>query len=497
MRLTFKKISIEHKAMNTNEMIQYINERYSRKYNTDKLEYKTIKASFILNCPKHGEFTTNYNTMLLSKLSSACPICKKLERGEVYDTESCKLKIESRYGKDHFNLSKLEYNGYRKEVVIGCKNGHGFFSILPDRIYVYDDCPQCSLKAKYSKRLLSIEEYIKKASEKHKNLYTYDDLTSYNGLLKPVIITCKKHGNFTQLAGNHLGGKGCPTCGIVQTKAEIEIIEWLQENNIKYVHKHRNKYEIDIYIPEYKIGIEYNGLYWHSEIYKEKDYHQKKRDHFAKQDIRIIYIWEDEWKTNSDKLKQYLLYQLGKCDTVFYARKCSTKEIESKIANKFLETHHLLGKTIAKHYIGLYYNNNLVSVAAFSNSGSSRGQNCWELIRYASVGSVIGGLGKIMKYFTTQNSVKQVISYTDNDKFSGNSYQLSGFILIDEIKPDYKTFSQKEYWRHAKQYTKLSNLVKILTNFNPELTEHANCLNNEIYRVYDSGKLKWTYNSIL
>lgn len=56
------------------------------------------------------------------------------------------------------------------------------------------------------------EEFVEKSNIVHKNVYTYGN-TVYDGNDKPVIITCKKHGDFKQIAGYHLDGNGCQECG--------------------------------------------------------------------------------------------------------------------------------------------------------------------------------------------------------------------------------------------------------------------------------------------
>lgn len=483
--------------MNTIDLIQYINERFNNKYITDNLIFVSNKTAFNLTCPKHGEFEITRSAILLSKLNSACPKCKKLEKGEVYDTESCAAKIEGKFGKDHFDLTKLNYQGYRTEIEVGCKHGHGFFKILPDRLYVYDDCPQCSMNAKYNKQLLSWEEYKIRASIVHKEYYSYNNNNKYNGLLKPIVITCPKHGDFKQLAGNHLnGGKGCIKCSATISKPESLLKQWIVDSGIEIIEQHRDKYEIDIFIPSLALGIEFNGLYWHSELKKDKHYHVVKQQYFKEKGIRIIFIWEDEWRDKPELIKAYLTHQLNLNKNKTYARKCIINQIDSKLANGFLKNNHLQGSTIAALYLGIFYEKILVGVGAFTKAGSARGQNQWELIRYATQINIVGGLGKIMGV-ATRLIQEDIISYSDNDKYTGISYDKSGFDFVQELPTDYKTFTFASKTRNAKQHTKRENLAKILGDkFNPELTEHQNCVQNKIYRVYDSGKKKWAYKYV-
>ena len=71
---------------------------------------------------------------------------------------------------------------------------------------------------------------------------------------------------------------------------------------IKYSGKKEDKYkEIDIYFPELKKGIEYNGSTWHEEgnpknsFSKPIGYHKEKQEIFAKKGINILFIWDYEW----------------------------------------------------------------------------------------------------------------------------------------------------------------------------------------------------------
>lgn len=54
--------------------------------------------------------------------------------------------------------------------------------------------------------------YIEKANKKHNGKYGYTK-TIYTGSKDKLIITCPIHGDFTQVANQHLFGTGCPKCG--------------------------------------------------------------------------------------------------------------------------------------------------------------------------------------------------------------------------------------------------------------------------------------------
>lgn len=90
----------------------------------------------------------------------------------------------------------------------------------------------------------STSNFIDKAKTVHNGLYTYEK-TIIVKRREPVIITCKVHGDFKQLAGNHLKGMGCPICGRERTSQASAAKA--QRAGEKFVTdaltKHGNKYD--------------------------------------------------------------------------------------------------------------------------------------------------------------------------------------------------------------------------------------------------------------
>lgn len=107
----------------------------------------------------------------------------------------------------------------------------------------------------------------------------------------------------------------CPTCYpnlIGYSTQEKEVVEFLKDYTLE--ENNRNiipPYELDIYLPDYKLAIEYNGVYWHSEEFLNKDYHQNKVKLCHQQGIRLLHIWEDEWLEDSNKVKARILYYIN------------------------------------------------------------------------------------------------------------------------------------------------------------------------------------------
>jgi hypothetical protein len=88
-------------------------------------------------------------------------------------------------------------------------------------------------------RKLTQQEFIEKAMLLHGDKYIYDK-SIYNGLTALIIITCRIHKDFLQLASHHLQGKGCRKCGNIQGH---KLLLCSQEEFIeKSIAVHGNKY---------------------------------------------------------------------------------------------------------------------------------------------------------------------------------------------------------------------------------------------------------------
>ena len=114
-----------------------------------------------------------------------------------------------------YSYDNCNYIGYLKPITITCKI-HGDFNIRVDHFLGGSGCLKCAIEKNSKKRTLTNDEFISKAKEVHGDKYSYDK-TVYRGRKEKIIITCPIHGDFEQLAGNHLEGNGCKKCAIEKT----------------------------------------------------------------------------------------------------------------------------------------------------------------------------------------------------------------------------------------------------------------------------------------
>ena len=254
-----------------------------------------------------------------------------------------------------------------------------------------------------------------------------------------------------------------------------------------------NGKEIDIYLPEMNLAIEFNGLYWHSEVYKDKMYHQEKTILCENKGIQLIHIWEDDWLDKKDIVKDIIQSKLGMNDKI-PARKCTIKEVSSKESKEFLEKYHIQGNVNASIRIGLYYDDSLVEIATFGklrNILHSNGQeNQYELYRLCSKSgyTVVGGVSKLLTHFIRKYQPKQIVSYANLDISNGNVYN-SFFKKISITSPGYY-WSKDGYKYHRSNFTKH---ILVKNGYDKNKTEEEIMHELGYYKVYDSGNIKYVW----
>lgn len=293
----------------------------------------------------------------------------------------------------------------------------------------------------------------------------------------------------------------CVYCNkiIKQTSiAEKEILSFIKSiYNKEIIENYKDKYEIDIYLPELNIGFEYNGLYWHSEENRGKKYHKEKKDFFIKKGIKLYYIWEDHWIYKKEIIKSIISNKLKVNTNKIWARKCQIKEItDNKITKDFLENNHIQGNINSSIKIGLFYNDELVSIATFGKLRKSLGNKNlddeWELLRFCSLinTNVIGSASKILKYFIKKYNPFKIHSYSYNDYTDGDIYSKIGFTYISDNMYNYYWIKDKKRY-HRFNFRK-DKLVKL--GYDKNKTEKEIMYELGFFRIFDCGSKKYTFS---
>jgi hypothetical protein len=256
--------------------------------------------------------------------------------------------------------------------------------------------------------------------------------------------------------------------------------------------------ELDFYIPFKKIAFELNGLYWHSEVGGGRDrfYHVTKSKNCLFHGVRLVHILESEWNSKQELVKSVIKNILGYAPpNRVFARHCEIREIGIQMKDEFLELNHLQGKDKSTVKLGLFFNNELVSVMTFRKSSRFDKKIDWELMRFCNkVGfSVVGGASKLFAYFTKRWVPNNVVSYSDKRYFDGNLYTKLGFNYVHDSTPNYHYITDNYKGLKGRMSFQKHKLKEILPVFDASLSEWENMKNNGFDRIWDCGNSKWIW----
>lgn len=298
------------------------------------------------------------------------------------------------------------------------------------------------------------------------------------------------------LYGNNYQHIFCKKCALdIRTSSvEKELVDYISSiysgeiiENSRNVLK--NSKELDIYLPEKQLAFEFDGTYYHSELFKDAKYHQKKTLECRKLGIRLVHIFEYEWYANKEKIKSLIRSALGLFSTRIYARHCVAKPIDNDQYRDFLNAYHLQNSINSTIKLGLFYKDKLVAVAGWGKSRFKQGEV--ELHRYCVKADyqIIGGFSKLI----AASSLNSFISYIDLAHFTGKGYESAGFTKLAYTQPSYVYCKGTTALnRMSCQKHKLEAMLK--EKYNKSLTEHENMRNAGWLKVYDAGNLKVEYN---
>lgn len=310
-----------------------------------------------------------------------------------------------------------------------------------------------------------------------------------------------------------LGSGKIPICRkcypiIKNSKLEEIVRNFLNDNNIKHVDNNRkilDGKEIDLYLPEFNLGIEINGNYFHSENAGEKDkhYHLDKMILSNEKNVKLLQFFEDEIILKTDIVFSRLSSLLNINKSIF-GRKCKIKEVNKKDSTLFLNENHLQGNCIDKHRFGLFYNDELVSLMTFSKKRKVLGNKNntideYELIRFCNKKNttVVGGFSKLLNFFVKTFNPKKIETYADI-RWSGLNpentvYYKNGFTYLHQTPPNYWYIINNCYLHRFHRFNFRKDLL-VKEGFSNEKTEWSIMVEKGYDRIWDCGSLKFEIN---
>ena len=416
---------------------------------------------------------------------------------------------------EKLDYSKVEYVNMHTPVCIICHeldaNGCEYGEFWQEPVVHLKGCshPRLAIDRNADKNRYDNDTFIEKCKDVHRDDdYDYS-LVDYKGSQEKVTIICgkvgsngKPHGEFDMNPDALLQGKGCPKCGNHLSYTELDIYDKLcerlgEENVVLHDKSVMDGMEIDIYIPSLKVGIEYNGLRWHTEWFagKGRYYHLGKTLKCNEKGVNLIQVFEDEFNDHKDIIMNKIYHIIGVDEgngKKIGARKCTVTEIDGNVAKIFLEKEHIQGFTNATIHFGCYYKGEIISVMSFTKRG-----NEWELVRFATRNDCIcqGVGGKMFSYFIRQYNPLCVKSFADRRwtlDCKDNLYTKLGFKLEGATKPDY-TYYKVGICERKHKFLFRKNILHRKYGLPLNMTESDMCKTLGYDRIWNCGLFKYVW----
>jgi very-short-patch-repair endonuclease len=480
-----EKYGVEH-ALQSDIFLDKCKDTFREKYNTDILSDINKEKKKNTNTERYGAEFPLQSNIIQNKIKQRTLDSIGYEypfQSEIIQNKS-KTTILEKYGVDC--IFKLPENREKAiDATIDKFGTHSSFSSVDVKHKIRN-----SIKEKYGVDHISQRHIDPDLLLKFKDDITFTNV--YNSL-SSVIEVQEYFGVKTSSVHKRAVALGLPRKRTFVSTYEQEVVDFIK-NYVSDIRQSDRSLispkELDIFLPEYNLAIEFDGIYHHSDKFiDERKLHLNKTEACLNIGIKLIHIFSDEWLFKKDIVKSRILNAISKVEYKIYARKTKIKEVDHTIAKDFLNLNHIQGAANSSINLGLYYNDELVALMTFGKPRYNKHYD-YELIRYCSkvYTSVIGGASKLLNYFT-KTYKGSIISYADRRWSTGGLYKTLGFQFVKNTDPNYfYVIGQKRESRDKYQKHKLS---KILKSFDETISETQNMRNNGYYKIYDCGNSVW------
>lgn len=481
----------------------------------------STKVRFI--CPEHGIYVQSVSDHFRKDgRNTKCPVCSRKNRKLNTPTLKDKYQIADESVIVPEDRHFIHQNGVSTHTKIRfiCPE-HGIYTQSVKDYFRKDKPSRCPICGR-SKRASNMHATVRASegglvghysgsdysmiNEPYKSMFLRNELTA----LSIVECTCKEHGIYYKRIGDLLGSKlsGCPTCAkqvsTYGSRMELKLVDYLNSIGIEAYKSviPKTAYELDVYMPEYKLAVEVNGSYWHSDNYINakanknytgKTYHKLKTDLCNECGITLLHFHygelEYKWDICINKIKSLC----GKLQRQkVFARKCEVVILDKETRKECLSKWHIQGDAKGKTY-GLIYNDKILAVMGWRR-GSVEGT--YELNRYATDPEyfVVGGFAKLEAAFVKEYKPSQIISYADLRISRGDLYYKENYQCIGQTDPDYQVIDHLGIPRHKFNYRKERFKTDESLKYEEGLTEFELEDLNRLYRVWNCGMKKFVKN---
>lgn len=306
--------------------------------------------------------------------------------------------------------------------------------------------------------IVSEEEFYKRKQLILDRFEILEDFSGFGGVHKELKVKCASCGDLSERTLWSLERFSiCRKC-TPQSTEELELKNFIVslgvgvEENTRLIIPPR---ELDIYCADKKIAFEYNGLYWHTENKKGKDYHLQKLESCLEKDIQLVQVFSDTWNNKKEIVKSLIRNRLGLSEYKYDARKCSIKTLNKNQEKEFFNSTHVSGFSGSKIAFGLFYVGECVAAMSLRVPFNKKYRDTIEICRFSTKlnSNVRGALSKLLKTvknWAIEQGYKEMLTYADRNFGEGNGYLKVGFEKIGQTKPDYFYTNGKERFGRMK-----------------------------------------------
>jgi very-short-patch-repair endonuclease len=473
---------------------------------TNSTNYETIDTELTLSCVNGHVFNSTMRHIRYRKIG--CTICQcdtKLNNSNTKRrliAEKKKQEASDRLLVKKKNTFDRLMSKVGTQTQVKCKACGEFtkFKLVQNKLYspkfCGEDCKKLHREQKVQTHFEELKSMLDPKLHEHAGLISTNrhdthHLIRFNecGHEYPVIfrnIVRPHHGTYST-------GK-CPDCNRWSSATAEKIISAVQEAGFSVEVNNRKilaGQEIDIFVPERRLGIEVDGIWWHSSFYKPSDYHLKKTQAARDAGVTLLHFFSDEIDNQFEVVKSMILQKLGISDRV-QARRCTVDYVKPKVGRKFLDDHHLQRACTAKHYVGLFHVGELISLMSFRKP-FVKSPHQWEIARLCTKTgvTVIGGASKMLSFFERRH-VGSIVTFSDERYTTGKVYEQLNFKLSHVTKPGY-SYVVNGKREHRLKYQK--HLLKKRGIEAEGKTEEQIMSELRIPRIYDCGHKLWVKTS--
>lgn len=338
----------------------------------------------------------------------------------------------------------------------------------------------CSEKCKYQLSHQAVIEVIKQYESFVEKLRSLNQLKCYEDMVNDIIDY------------------------LTQLQPDINIIK----NDTECI----NPFNLDIYLPEYRLAIECNPTSICNSSTSFRDgtprpvrYHQLKTNMCEEKGIFLLHVFGYEWEHKKDIIKSIIANLIHANNHVVYARRCKIVNIDGTTCKNFLDQYHRQGNANSSIRYGLTFQDELVAVMTFSKPRTtikankfSSNENCYELVRFCSKSdyNIVGGASKLFKHFVKEVNPEVVYSHSDRAHTKGTLYINLNFKEISRSDPGYVWVNLNTNIAYNRINTQKQNVKKFLNDSNVDIskTETEIMESHRYVKVYDCGVITWEWN---